>query len=282
MDSNSLEVLRTSFDLPLLTREQEIVLFRQFQAGGPNAQEAREKIFLHNIRLVNNNAKKMFPYIELGDKIQWGIIGLNNAIQGFDLQKGHKFSTYASYWIRQVIGREAGHYSSCGFSLPNHFSGDLSRLIRLVNREGIEPSIEVIINHPKMARTIKGKLVKVSKVQAERLLELYTKHLLPASLDQELAQSNGNMGGKLGDFIPDQDAESAFDLKIDRQIIDLLLPCLSDIQRQVITLRFLGECMTVAKVSKQVGLSTQRIRQILAASLERMRQRADELNIKFP
>lgn len=279
MDSNSLEVLRASFNLPILTREQEIALFERVKKGGPDAKTARQEILAHNVRLVYDIAKKMFPNFELGDKIQWGIIGLNRAIDRFDLRKGNKFSTYATRWIRQRISREAGRYSSCGFSLPSHISGDLSKLIWLVNREGFEPSVERIVNHPKMARTVKKKKVKVSKAQAVRLLELYTKHLHPASLDQEVVLSNGSNGGKLGDFVPNRYAQFAFDLAIDAESIDSLLSCLNKTQRRVITLRYLGEGMTVKEVGEQISLSPTTVRKIMARSLELMLEQALELEI---
>lgn len=282
MDSNSLEVLRASFDLPLLTQEQEIALFKQFKVGGPNAQEAREKIILHNIRLVRSVAGKMFLNFDMEDKIQWGIIGLNQAIVPFDLGRRRRFSTYATPWIRQVISREAGCYSSFGFSLPTHVLDDLGKLIKIVKREGIEPSVELIVNHPKMAKTVKGERVKLGIAHAETLLELYTKHRYPASLDQELALNNGTMSGRLGDFIPDLRAESGFDPVIDSQNIISLLDCLDTRQLLVVTLRYLNDDQSVSLISGQIGVSAQTVRNILAASLALMRRRAHELGIEFP
>ncbi|MDP3992865.1 MAG: sigma-70 family RNA polymerase sigma factor [bacterium] len=282
MDSNSLEVLRASFDLPILTREQEIALFQQFQAGGPNTQAAREKIFLHNTRLVVRVAKKILPNMELEDKFQWGIIGLDRAIDHFNLEKGCKFSTYAPHWIKQAISREGGRYSSFGFSLPTHLLDDLRRLIRIVNREGIEPTFGLVVNHPEMTRTIKGKRVKLGIAQAARLVELYTKHRHPASLEQESVASNGTMSGQLVGFLADEQAEPAFDQVINNQIVISLLDCLSTQQLQVVTLFFLNDDQSVSLISRRIGASAQTVRNILAASLALMRRKADELGIEFP
>ncbi|MCR4307053.1 MAG: hypothetical protein NUV80_00660 [Candidatus Berkelbacteria bacterium] len=136
MNSNSLEVLKASFNLPVLTREQEIALFQQFQSGGPDAQSAREKIFLHNIKLVVRVAKSTYPKEEFVDKFQWGMIGLNKAIDRFRIERKCKFSTFAVNWIKQTICRETGSsLTVCGFNLPAHLLADYNKMVKVIGRE---------------------------------------------------------------------------------------------------------------------------------------------------
>jgi RNA polymerase primary sigma factor len=283
MKSDSLEVLKTSFDLPILTREQEIALFRQCEKGGPDAEAAREKLFLHNLRLVRHIAKKIFLNIDLEDKIQWGVVGLSRAIDKFDWRKGHKFATYAPYWIKQAISREASHYSTvCGFNLPAHMFDDYSKASRIIAQEGLEPSVELIINHPEMMRMEKGKKVRMSLAKAKKILELIKNDGQSVPLDKEIVSSKSGNNSRLGEFLPDPKAESAFDFMINLEIVKSLLSCLTENQRQMVSLYFLVDGATQESVAMQTGVKPQRVSQLLADGLERMRLKAEQLGIHYP
>lgn len=283
MKSNSLEVLKASFNLPLLTREQEIALFQQFQRGGPDAQSAREKLFLHNIRLVSNIAKSMYPKEEFVDKMQWGMIGLDKAIDRFKIEKKCKFSTFAMSWIKQIISRETGNsLTVCGLNLPAHLLADYNKMVKVIENEKVEPSVESIINHPKMMRKVKGKRVKMTESKAVIILMLLKRHGRAVSLDEEVVFENRGGTVPRGEFLPDKKAEAAFDAVINQQIIDSLLVCLTPTQRLVIAQCYLVDSSTLCNVSKQIGLSPERVRQILSASLKRMLKQANKLGISPP
>lgn len=283
MNSDSLEVLKASFDLPLLTREQERVLFKRLKEGDPDAAAAREIINLHNVRLVRNIASAMRTNNELEDRFQRGIVGLNKAIDRFKLEKKIKFSTYATYWIRQAINRETSDdLSDCRLRLPTYLVHGLKRMERICDREGLEPTLELIINRREMLRKIDGKPTKPTVREAEIIMALFKENRRPVSLDCEVTSSSGKGGCRLGDLLPDQDAESAFDLKIDKQIIDSLLPCLSDIQRQVVVLYYFVDGQSLTSIGQKLGLPASKVRKIQIASLELMLKEAIKLGIQPP
>lgn len=283
MNPNSLEVLKASFDLPILTDEQEITLFQQLKSGGPDAATAREAIIVHNVRLVRSIARALLTNNELEDKFQRGIIGLNKAIDKFKLEKNCKFATYATHWIRQAVSRDTDDdLSDCRLRLPTYLVNNLKKMKRICDREGLEPTLELIINRREMLRKIDGVPTKPSVREAEIIMDLLRDNRRPVSLDCEVTSSSGKGSCRLGDLLPDQRAESAFDLKIDRQIIDSLLPCLSEIQRQVVTQYYLVDGQSLSSIGRQLGLSPSTVRKIQIASLELMLKQAIQLGIAPP
>ncbi|MEK7201923.1 MAG: sigma-70 family RNA polymerase sigma factor [Patescibacteria group bacterium] len=284
MNSDSLEVLKASFDLPLLTREQERFLFEQLKKGDPDAAAAARAILIdHNVRLVRKIARAMRTNNELEDRFQRGIKGLNKAIDKFKVEKKYKFSTYATYWIRQAINRETSDdLSDCRLRLPTYVVNGLKRMERICDREGLEPTLELIINRREMLRKIDGVPTKPSVREAEIIMSLLKDNRRPVSLDCEVTSSSGKGSCRLGDLLPDQRAELAFEINIDRQIIDSLLPCLSDIQRQVVTQYYLVDGQSLTSIGKQLGLSPSTVRKIQIASLELMLKQAIQLGIAPP
>jgi RNA polymerase primary sigma factor len=253
--------LREIGKVPLLTPQEEVDLAKRVEAGD---SEAKQKIVDANLRLVVSIAKK---YIGRGmlflDLIQEGNLGLIRAVEKFDYRKGFKFSTYATWWIRQAITRAIADQART-IRVPVHMVETINKMVRisrqLVQRQGREPTDEEIAKEME---------IEESKVEDIRRIAQ-----LPVSLETPIGEEEDS---QLGDFIEDRDLPSPEDSAAGhllREQIEGMLDALSDREREVLYYRFGledGRSYTLEEVGRRFGVTRERIRQIEAKALRKLR-----------
>jgi RNA polymerase primary sigma factor len=252
--------LREIGKVPLLTADQEVSLAKRIERGD---MAAKQHMIEANLRLVVSIAK---GYLGRGlsflDLIQEGSLGLIRAVEKFDYRKGYKFSTYATWWIRQAVTRAIADKART-IRIPVHMVEKLNKVVhierQLVQRLGREPRPEEIAEELEM--------------ETDEVREILRMAQLPVSLEKPIGEEEES---SLGDFVPDEQAESPFDsasLSLRREDIELALASLPDRERQVIELRFglNGEppC-TLEEVGRAFGVTRERIRQIENNTLKKL------------
>lgn len=253
--------LREIGKVPLLTPLQEVELAKRVENG---ESEAKQKIVDANLRLVVSIAKK---YIGRGmlflDLIQEGNLGLIRAVEKFDYRKGFKFSTYATWWIRQAITRAIADQART-IRVPVHMVETINKMVRisrqLVQRQGREPTDEEIAKEMEIEE---GKVEDIRRIAQ-----------LPVSLETPIGEEEDS---QLGDFIEDRDLPSPEESAAGhllREQIESMLDALSDREREVLYFRFGledGRSYTLEEVGKRFGVTRERIRQIEAKALRKLR-----------
>ena len=268
--------------VPLLSADEEIVLAKQIEAGAEEdatykeiqlSKKAKKKLVDANLRLVVSIAKR---YVGRGmlflDLIQEGNLGLIKAVDKFDYTKGYKFSTYATWWIRQAITRAIADQART-IRIPVHMVETINKLIRisrqLLQDKGREPTPEEI--------------AEGMGITAERVREIQKIAQEPVSLETPIGEEEDS---HLGDFIEDQDAvapdDAASYILLQEQIEDVFI-CLTDREQQVLILRFGlkdGKPRTLEEVGQHFNVTRERIRQIEGKALTKLRNRGKRDKIK--
>jgi RNA polymerase primary sigma factor len=252
--------LREIGKVPLLTADQEIYLAKRIERGD---MYAKTQMIEANLRLVVSIAK---GYLGRGlsflDLIQEGSLGLIRAVEKFDYRKGFKFSTYATWWIRQAVTRAIADKART-IRIPVHMVEKLNKVVhierQLVQRLGREPQPEEIAHELEMT--------------TEEVREILRMSQLPISLEKPIGEEEES---ELGDFVEDDSAESPFDtasLTLRREDVQRALDSLPDRERKVIELRYglLGtQPFTLEEVGRAFGVTRERIRQIENSTLKRL------------
>jgi len=262
--------LREIGKVPLLTADQEISLAKRIERGD---MSAKQHMIEANLRLVVSIAK---GYLGRGlsflDLIQEGSLGLIRAVEKFDYRKGFKFSTYATWWIRQAVTRAIADKART-IRIPVHMVEKLNKVVhierQLIQRLGREPLPEEIAEE--------------LEIHTDEVREILRMSQLPISLEKPVGEDEDS---SLGDFVPDEQAESPFDtasLSLRREDVELALSALPDRERRVIELRYGldgSQPCTLEEVGRTFGVTRERIRQIENNTLKKLESLPEAQGLK--
>jgi RNA polymerase primary sigma factor len=259
--------------VPLLGADDEVELAKKIEIGGPDGEEAKKRLAEANLRLVVSIAKR---YVGRGmlflDLIQEGNMGLLKAVEKFDHDKGFKFSTYATWWIRQAITRAIADQART-IRIPVHMVETINKLIRvsrqLLQELGREPTPEEIAEQMELSV---DKVREIMKIAQE-----------PVSLETPIGEEDDS---HLGDFIEDQEALAPADAaayELLKEQLEDVLDTLTEREENVLRLRFGlddGRTRTLEEVGKVFGVTRERIRQIEAKALRKLRHPSRSKRLK--
>ena len=262
--------LREIGRIPLLSYEEELELAKRVLDGD---EEAKQKLAESNLRLVVSIAKK---YVGRGmlflDLIQEGNMGLIKAVEKFDYTKGYKFSTYATWWIRQAITRAIADQART-IRIPVHMVETINKLIRtsrhLLQQLGREPSPEEIAEE--------------MEIPVEKVIEIQKIAQDPVSLETPIGEEDDS---HLGDFIQDDDSPAPQDAAaytLLREQLEEVMKTLTPREAKVLKLRFGledGKSRTLEEVGKEFNVTRERIRQIEAKALRKLRHPSRSKKLK--
>lgn len=263
--------LRQIGKIPLLSAEEEITLAKRMEQGD---KEAQKEMVSANLRLVVSVAKRYVggSNMTLLDLVQEGNLGLMKAVEKFDYHKGYKFSTYAMWWIRQSVTRAIADQSRI-IRLPVHMKEKMNQVTRaarkFVAEQGREPSMEEL-----------AEVMNVEKDYMEELMKLYGDTI---SLDTPVGEEDDTM---LLDFVADTNSPEQFQVAehmMLRKQLGEVLSELTEREQRVLRLRYGfvdGRTWTLEEVGKEFHVTRERIRQIEARALRRLRLKREMKNLK--
>ena len=256
--------------VPLLTAEQEVEIAKRMTEGD---EYAKQELAEANLRLVVSIAKR---YVGRGmlflDLIQEGNLGLLKAVEKFDYNKGFKFSTYATWWIRQAITRAIADQART-IRIPVHMVETINRLVR-VNRQ----LLQELGREPKPAEI--GEAMGITEEKVREIMKVAQE---PVSLETPIGEEEDS---HLGDFIPDDDAPAPADVAaytlLKEQLMEVL-DTLTPREEKVLRLRFGlddGKARTLEEVGREFNVTRERIRQIEAKALRKLRHPSRSKKLK--
>lgn len=256
--------------IPLLNAEQEIELAKKFEKGDMNAKEA---LINANLRLVVSIAKKYVNHgMEIEDLIQNGNLGLIKAVEKFDYTKGYKFSTYATWWIRQSITRTMADQSRL-IRIPVHMNEKYYRYCKIKKEfqlnHGFEPSDNEI------AEILKWSVKDIEKIRSAATI--------PTSLDAPVGENEDN---RLSDFIQDDNTMDTVQIVTNHEltkIIEILMSNLTDREKGVLIYRFGldgNKPLTLEEVGSIYGVTRERIRQLEAKAIRKIKHSRKRVLLK--
>ena len=251
--------------IPLLNVDEEMNLAKKICDPNENVRiEARKKMAESNLRLVVSIAKRyMGRGMQLLDLIQEGNLGLLRAVEKFDYQKGFKFSTYATWWIRQAITRSIADQART-IRIPVHMVETINRIIKIQRK-----LVQELGREPKPIEVAKVMGIPVAKVR-----EIMSFALEPVSMETPIGDEDDS---HLGDFLQDANAKIPVNFAMDVLLHDQLMEVIKSLterEQKVILLRFGledGKPRTLEEVGKVFGITRERIRQIEAKALRKLR-----------
>lgn len=262
--------LREIGRVPLLTAEEEVSLAKRIASGD---KVAKKKLAEANLRLVVSIAKKYIGRgLSLLDLIQEGNTGLLRAVEKFDYKRGYKFSTYATWWIRQAITRAIADHART-IRIPVHMVETINKMIRIqrqmVQELGREPTVDEIA---KEMKTTKDKVEHIMKISQETV-----------SLESPVGEEEDS---KLGDFIEDKESLSPQEITVRslmRGDLGIFLKHLTPREQKILKMRFGledGRTHTLEEVGKEFGVTRERIRQIEAKALQKLKKHEQSKQLK--
>lgn len=238
----------------LLTAEQEVVLARAVRRGDVIA---RQRLIESNLRLVVSIAKKYRGSREFGDVVQDGAMGLTLAIERFNPDKGFRFTTYATWWIRRAILR--GRWNDSQIYAPNHMGAKLARLLKLEDQLRRSPTLSEVARE--FDCSVEQALQFIRTADGRQLI----------SLDAVVGATDHGVTRRV-DFVSDPMAEAPFELltNSDREVVEQALKRLSSQERAVIEQHFY-QGLAVHRIAKNLSISRERVSQLMAAALRKLR-----------
>ena len=268
---NSLDLfLRAARAHSLLTAEEEVQLAQRIERGD---LAAKERMINANLRLVVSQARRYQGHgLPMEDLVQEGMLGLIRAVEKFDWRRGYKFSTYATWWIRQAITRAIADQART-IRIPVHMVETINKLVRvsrrLLQELGREPTEEEI--------------AEVMGITPDKVREIIKVSQDPVSLETPIGEEEDS---HLGDFVEDKEAiapSDAANLTMLRTEVEDILDTLTPRERRVLQLRFGlidGHQRTLEEVGKRFGVTRERIRQIEAKALRKLRHPSRSKRLK--